>query len=315
MKQQESNKVNIAKHSSLSGINVLIDQSSRALLKFPMLEIIYDRFVEAVSLPMRETLNTDILLSSEAINSLRFNDYIQSEKNGSVFCIVKSRELSGHFMITLSTEVIFLFLSVLLGGEKKPTTIKTDIRPFTAIETEIIRYVIDIILRNLNNAFSSVIPLSSEVERLEIDKNIIKIAKPDEIVGRFRVNVKVNSVSGYFDVITPYSGLEPIKKVLSQLFLEDKVTQDPVWKDHLEREIKNTKVKLELVLDGAASRVAELLNLKVGNTVVLDKFAEEPLDVTVNGVKITMGKLGKTGDKVAIQLLDYINVAKFNHIL
>ena len=315
MKQQKNNKVDITKQPHLSGIGVLVDQSSRALLKFPTLELIYDRFVETVSLPVREALNTEVLLVSETISSLKFCDYIQNEKNGSVFCIVKSNELSGHFIITLSIELIFLFLSVLLGGGKKPTTIKSDVRPFTAIEMEIIKYMIEILLRNLNNAFSSVIPFYSEVERLEIDKNAVKIAKPDEIIGYFRVNVKINSVSGYFDIVTPYSTLEPIKKVLSQLFSEDKVAQDPVWQDHLEKELKNTKVKLELILDGAASRIAELLSLKVGNTVVLDKFAEEPLDVTVNGVKITMGKLGKAGDKVAVQLLDDINIAKFNHIL
>ena len=315
MKQQQNIKTNTTKQAPISGINVLIDKSTRALLKFPMLELIYDRFVETISLPMREALETEVIFSYEAISSLKFSDYIQNEKNGSICCIIKSGELSGNFMINLSTELIFLLLSVLLGGEKKPTTIKSDARLFTAIEMEIIKYLSEILLKNFNHAFSSITTFNSEIERLEIDKNTVKIAKTDEIVGCFRVNVRINSVSGYFDIVTPYSALEPLKKVLSQPFVEDKTAQDPLWQNHLERELKNTKVKLELILDGATSKIAELLNLKVGNTVVLDKFAEEPLDVTVNGVKITMGKLGKAGDKVAVQLLDDINIAKVNNIL
>ncbi|CAG7589319.1 MAG: flagellar motor switch protein FliM [Candidatus Midichloria sp.] len=314
MKKQQDD--NLKDNASKTGISALIDQRSRALLKFPMLDVIYDKFIEVITLPFREALNAEVLLETESIKSLKFSDYVQNEKSGSIFCIGKANKLSGYFMLNLSPDIVFLFLSILLGGnKKKPEGIKSDIRPFTAIEMEIIKYMLNIIFKNFNYAFSTVIPFHSEIERIEIDKNTIKIAKNEEAVGRIRTNLKINSAWGYFDIVFPYNSLESVKKVLSQSFLEDKIFQDPIWFDHFEKEIKNTKVKLELILDGAASKISELLNLKVGNTVVLDKFAEEPLYVSINGVKVTMGKLGKAGDKVAVQLLDDINIAKFNHIL
>ncbi|CAK6537354.1 MAG: Flagellar motor switch protein FliM [Candidatus Midichloria mitochondrii] len=314
MKKQQDD--NLKDNASRTGVSSLVDQGSRALFKFPMLDVIYDKFIEIIALPFREALNAEVLLETEFIKSLKFSDYIQNEKSGSVFCIGKANELSGHFMLNLSPDIVFLFLSILLGGNKKPEgIIKSDIRPFTAIEMEIIKYMLNIIFKNFNYAFSTVTPFRSEIERIEIDKNTIKIAKNEEAVGRIRTNLKINSAWGYFDIVFPYNSLESVKKVLSQSFLEDKISQDPIWFDHFEKELKNTKVKLELILDGAASKISELLNLKVGNTVVLDKLAEEPLYVSINGIKVTMGKLGKAGDKVAVQLLDDINIAKFNHIL
>jgi len=315
MKKQQEN--NLKDNKLKTGISALIDQNSRALLKFPVLDIIYDKFTTAISLPIREALGTEIILEPEPIKSLKFSDYMQKEQSGSIFCIVTSSELSGNFLLTLSPDMVFLFLSLLLGGSKKAETIKSDggLRPFTAIEMEIIKYMLEIILKNFNVAFSCIMPFHSDIEMIEIDKNSIKIAKQDEIVTRLKTNIKVNSAQGYFDIIFPYSSLESKKNILSRSFLEDKVSQDPIWFKHFEGELKNTKVKLELVLDGAVSKISELLNLKIGNTIVLDKFAEEPLDVTINGIKITMGKLGKAGDKIAVQLLDNINIAKFNHIL
>ncbi|WHQ46427.1 MAG: hypothetical protein MTP17_02845 [Candidatus Midichloria sp.] len=280
MKKQQDNS--LKDNASKTGISALIDQSSRALLKFSMLDVIYDKFIEVIALLLREALNVEVLLKTESIKSFKFSGYIQNEKSCSVFCIGKANELSGRFMINLSPDIVFSFLSILLGGNKKPKAIKSDIRAFTAIEMEIIKYMLNIIFKNFNNAFSSIIPFHSEIERIEIDKNTIKIAKHEEMLGRIRTNLKINLAWSYFDIVFPYNSLELVKKVLSQSFLEDKIFQDPIWFDHFEKELKNTKVKLELILDGVASKISELLNLKVSNTVVLDKFAEEPLYVSIN---------------------------------
>ena len=308
MKKQQDNK-------SKTGISVLIDQNAKTLLKFPMMDLICEKFVENMSFQLREALNIELLLELEPVKSIKFSDYMQKEQSGSIFCITSSSELLGNFMINLPSKIVFSFLSILLGGSKKIKSVELETRPFTAIEMEMIKHILEMIIKNLNFAFSIILPFSSKIERIETDKNMIKISKQEEVLIYFRVNIKIDTESCYFDVVFPYNALEPIKKILSQPFLGDKIIPDPNWSNHLERELKNTKVRLELILDGAVSKISELLNLKIGSTIVLDKFAEEPLDVTINGIKVSMGKLGKTEDKVAIQLLDDINIKKFNHIL
>ncbi len=83
----------------------------------------------------------------------------------------------------------------------------------------------------------------------------------------------------------------------------------------MEKELYNTNFILELVVDGAISSVRELLNLKVGNTLILDKMSNDLFSVLLNGVRISMAKLGKSGDKVAMQLVDEIDVSKHNSII
>jgi flagellar motor switch protein FliM len=303
-----------------SGISLLLSKGPNKLLnKMPGLEHIYELIVESLLLQFKEIFKSDISVKRDKIKVDNFENYLSTENNIAVFGISRSSELNGHFMINLSKEMVFTLISLLLGGAKKlklPKVAKNDISsPLTAIEIEIIKYTIDIILANLNSSFSSVLPLEAELVRLESDKNAAKIVKNDSSILSLRINLKIEEIENYFDILFPYSSIEPIKNKLMKNFPDEGGLQDPDWSEHFEKELQNTKVKLELALNDSASRIAELINFKIGHTIILNKLADDALDITINGLKVTIGKLGKSGNKVAVQLLDEINISKFNHIV
>lgn len=303
-----------------SGISLLLSKSPNKLLnKMPGLEHIYESIAESLLLQFKEIFKSDISVKKDKIKIDNFENYLSTENNIAVFGISRSSELNGHFMINLSKEMVFTLISLLLGGAKKlklPKMAKNDTsNPLTAIEIEIIKYTIDIILTNLNSAFSSVLPLEAELVRLESDKNAAKIVKNDSTILSLRINLKIQEIENYFDILFPYSSIEPIKNKLMKDFPDERGLQDPDWSEHFEKELQNTKVKLELALNDSASKIAELVNFKIGHTIILNKLADDALDITINGLKVTIGKLGKSGNKVAVQLLDEINISKFNHIV
>ena len=63
---------------------------------------------------------------------------------------------------------------------------------------------------------------------------------------------------------------EPIRDLLLQMFMGEKFGQDSVWERHLGREVHQTVVDIEAVLDEKPISLGEIMNLQVGSTIMLN---------------------------------------------
>ena len=82
---------------------------------------------------------------------------------------------------------------------------------------------------------------------------------------------------GEVAIMLPYATIEPIKKLLAKSFIGEKGTKDPIWLKHMEDEIANAEIDLQVLIDGKVSKMEEVVNMKVGSTLVLDTFANDEL--------------------------------------
>ncbi|WP_020563652.1 flagellar motor switch protein FliN [Methylosarcina fibrata] len=88
-------------------------------------------------------------------------------------------------------------------------------------------------------------------------------------------------------------------------------------KEHSSREAETNELNLDLVLDVPVAvsieigrtevDIKQLLELKPGSIVELDRYAGEPLDVFVNGTLVAHGEVAVTHEKFGIRLTDVIS--------
>jgi flagellar motor switch protein FliN/FliY len=87
-----------------------------------------------------------------------------------------------------------------------------------------------------------------------------------------------------------------------------------------EQPIDGTEINLDLILDVPVNisiemgrtqlNIRQLLKLRQGSIVELDRFAGEPLDVLVNGTLVAHGEVVVVNDKFGIRLTDIMSPAE-----
>lgn len=71
--------------------------------------------------------------------------------------------------------------------------------------------------------------------------------------------------------------------------------------------IRDIPVKLSMEIGHTRITIEELLKLGAGSVVELERMADEPLDVLVNGTLVAHGEAVVVGDRFGIRLIDVVS--------
>lgn len=66
--------------------------------------------------------------------------------------------------------------------------------------------------------------------------------------------------------------------------------------------ISHAEMELEVLVGSTREKISSIVNLKEGDILELDKYLEEPLDISINGVTIASGESMIINDKIAVRL-------------
>jgi flagellar motor switch protein FliM len=108
------------------------------------------------------------------------------------------------------------------------------------------------------------------------------------------------------EILLPHETLEPIRDLLSQIFIGEKFGQDTSWERYMSHEIRNASVGISALLDEKNVSLGDLVRLQVGSTILLDKEPNDDVQVKCGDVYIGKARLGRVGEKIAISLLEPI---------
>jgi flagellar motor switch protein FliM len=289
------------------GIFAILDKSTTAYEKLPMMEVVFDRMVRSLSTSLRNFTAENVDVSLHSMTSIRFEDYLNSIPLPALLIVFRAVEWENFGLVTVDSSQIYSMVDILLGGRKSNRPVRIEGRPYTTIEQEIVKRMVDIVLADMGNAFEPLSPATFQCERLETNPRFATISRPANpaLLVKFRVDM-TDDRGGLIEVLLPHTTLEPIRDLLLQMFMGENFGQDTVWEKHLGRELRSTKIELEAILREKKLTLKDIMSFKVGSTVLLDCTPEDEVVVRCGGIPITTGTLGKIGDKIAISINDTI---------
>ena len=295
------------KEDNNTGIQAMLDKALSSYERLPMLEVVFDRLVRMMSTSLRNLTSDNVDVSLESITSLRFGDYINSVPLPALLTIFKAVEWENYGMISANSQLVFSMLDVLLGGRRSSRTVKVEGRPYTTIEQDVVRKFTEVMLADMSAAFDPLSPVTFKYERQEINPRFATISRPANAAILVTLRVDMESRGGVLEIMLPYATLEPIKELLLQMFMGEKFGRDSIWEHHLGNEVRSTSVKMNAVLGSKMAMMKDIMNLKIGSTIVLDKEPEDEITLLCGGVQMLSGKLGKMGDHKAVKVTEIIN--------
>lgn len=296
-----------------SGIYAILDRSMMAYEKLPMLEVVFDRLVRMLSSSFRNFTSDNVDVSIDSMVSMRFDDYLNSIPLPALLVVFRAVEWENFGIITIDSSQIYSTVDILLGGRRTTKPVRVEGRPYTTIEQDIVKKMTDILLSDLSSSFDPLSPVSFMFDRIESNPRFAQITRPNSPVLLVRLRVEMEERGGMIEILLPHATLEPIRDLLVQLFMGEKFGQDSVWERHLGREVGQADIELEAVLDERKISLGEVVDLKIGSTILLDVSPEDPVRIRCGGIPVTTGQVGRVGDRIAIAVNE--DIRQFRELL
>jgi flagellar motor switch protein FliM len=288
--------------SDNSGIRSIIDSAMVSYERLPMLEIVFDRLVRLMTTSLRNFTSDNVEVSLDRITSVRFGDYLNSIPLPAILGVFKAEEWDNFGLITVNSSLIYSIIDVLLGGRRGQTAIRVEGRPYTTIETNLVKRMIEVVLADAELAFKPLSPVKFNIDRLETNPRFAAISRPANAAILVRLRIDMEDRGGNVELLLPYATIEPIRDVLLQMFMGEKFGRDPIWEGHLATEIGQAEIAVDAVLYEAKLPLKQLMKLQVGDTLTLELRPDALVTVRCGDVALTEGRMGRVGDRVAVRV-------------
>src|SRR5437763_5700928 len=285
-----------------SGIRAIIDSAMVSYERLPILEIVFDRLVRLMTTSLRNFTSDNVEVSLDRITSVRFGDYMNSIPLPAVLSVFKAEEWENFGLITVDSSLIYSIIDVLLGGRRGQTSLRIEGRPYTPIETNLVKRLVEVVLADAEQAFRPLSPVTFSIDRLETNPRFAAISRPANAAILVRLRIDMEDRGGNIELLLPYATIEPIRPVLLQMFMGEKFGRDPIWEGHFATEVAQAEIAVDAVLYEADIPLKQLMMLKVGDTLPLEMRADALVQVRCGNVLLTEGRMGRVGDRVAIRV-------------
>jgi flagellar motor switch protein FliM len=258
------------------------DRISRG--RMPTLDIIYERFIRLYRLSLSNALRKMASISIMSTDLMRFGEFVNTLSIPSCICIMRFESLKGPALIVFDSKLTYLLVDSFFGGNDRPYN-KVEGKEFTRIELSIMRKVIDFALKDFEEAWTPVHKTDISFSRIEVNPQFVGVVPPSDVIISTRLKVEVESTSGTINLVIPYSTIEPIKSKLSASFQNESDKADKEWIGKLQEHIMNTESTLLVNLGSASITVGDLINLNIGDVILLNQNADTDLNVFIEGVE------------------------------
>jgi len=285
-----------------SGIRAIIDSAMVSYERLPMLEIVFDRLVRLMTTSLRNFTSDNVEVSLDRITSVRFGDYLNSIPLPAILAVFKAEEWDNFGLFTVDSSLIYSIIDVLLGGRRGQTAIRIEGRPYTTIETSLVKRMVEVVLADAELAFRPLSPVKFDIDRLETNPRFAAISRPANAAILVRLRIDMEDRGGNIELLLPYATIEPIREVLLQMFMGEKFGRDPIWEGHLATEIGQAEIAVDAVLYEAQLPLRQLMKLSVGDTLTLELKPDAFVTVRCGDVTLTEGRMGRVGDRVAVRI-------------
>src|SRR5580700_4438212 len=285
-----------------SGIRAIIDSAMVSYERLPMLEIVFDRLVRLMTTSLRNFTSDNVEVSLDRITSVRFGDYLNSIPLPAILAVFKAEEWENYGLITVNSNLIYSIIDVLLGGRRGGHAIRVEGRPYTTIETNLVKRMIEVVLADAELAFKPLSPVKFNIDRLETNPRFAAISRPANAAILVRLRIDMEDRGGNIELLLPYATIEPIRGVLLQMFMGEKFGRDSTWEGHLATEIGMAEIAVDAVLYEAQLPLKQIMKLDVGDTLMLELKSDALVIVRCGDVTLTEGRMGRVGDRVAVRV-------------
>lgn len=267
--------------------------------RMPTMEIVNERFARNFRIGLFNFIRRSPEISVGTVAVQRYSAFLRELVVPTNFNLMAVRPLRGSGLIVCEPSIVFGIIDTLYGGVGRFQT-RIEGRDFSPTEQRVIQRLVDVIATEYKKAWQGIYPLELGYQRSEMQPQFANIATPSEIVVSTAFQLEIGELAGAIHICMPYATLEPIRDILYSATQGDSIEVDKRWVKVLSRDIQAAEVTLVAELARTELTVEQLLAMKPGDFIELDR--QPRIQASVDGVPLFECQYGTHNAKYAIRI-------------
>ncbi len=265
---------------------------------------IHREFSKAISLVLSGYLRMRVEIEIVSVDQLTYEEFVRSMPSPISVGVFEFEPLSGQILLGISFEVISCIVNRMLGGVG---AIDAQTRQLTDIEKALAKKVINIIIKQLEDSWNAIIPVSGKFISLDDNYQSIQVATAGEIVALLTFEVQIQGKHfGLFSICFPYPVLETVLGHLStqHIFQTKGLVASNDERMKMISKINTSNVDVRVQFGQCSITLDDFLQLSEGDILKLDNRVQDDLIVKINGEKKFFARPGTLKDKICVKITD-----------
>ena len=268
------------------------------------LQDIHREFSKQISMLLTGYLRMKVNVDVVSVDQLTNDEFVNSMPPSMSVGIFEFNPLPGQILFGITYEVLSCIVDRMLGGKGDASN---QYKELTDVETSLTKKIINIIIKTLNDSWTSIMPIEYAIVGLENGFQSVQVAAPGEIVALLTFEIQVNEKTfGLASLCFPYPVLETvIPHLTSQHIFQTKgIVATSEERQRMIHKLNPSMMDIRASFGSCEITLEEFMKLSVGDILKLDNTIDQDLIVKINGVKKFFARPGLLKDNVCVKITD-----------
>ena len=262
------------------------------------MQIVQDNLARGLTTVFAGALRAVATVTVRDLAQYTYDEYVRMVPNPTLLTMLSLDSGRVGAMLELPLPLAFAATELLLGGTgagEQPN------RPMTDLELALVRNIVDLMLPEFRMSFEPVMPIEPEIVGQESNPQFAQFASPSEMVVIVSFDVKLESATGTLRLCIPFAKLQPHFDALSAANSGGNVgALEERFRVH--EHLVASPVSVAATFRPAIASSRQIVELEIGDVVMLNHPTSMPLTVHVQGVTVYEATLGRVNRQLALQI-------------
>lgn len=207
-----------------------------------------------------------------------------------------------QILMEVSKPLSFIIIDRLLGGSGEEYS---HIRDYTDIELSLLSNMLKQLVKPMGSTWESTVEMKTDLTKIETNSRFLQSINYNDTVVIVVLNVTLNQSSGKITVCVPSTIIDEIHKKASLFSKNSNKKSDQSIEEQkaaIMDSLKSSNLTITGVLGNVNATLHDVVNIQVGDLIILDKNVSSDIDINVDGEKWFEGKWGTKKNKGVIKI-------------
>jgi len=263
---------------------------------------LHDKMARNLASDISSLMRSIVEVQLHSVDQMTYGEFLMSLPSPTSFNVFSLKPLDGKGVIEINPSIVFPMIDRILGGPGMP--FESD-REFTDIELNLLDQVLRVITQNMKDVWSPIMELYPVIEAKESSPNVVQIVAQNEIVIMVVMEIIIGQTSGMMNICYPVISIESLlPKLASRDLMLSETSSRKSRNKELKALLRGAKMELEAVLGYANLNMKEILDLKEGDIIKLNRPANDTVVVKVDGREKFIAEFGVRRYRRCIKIIE-----------
>jgi len=273
--------------------------------RLKMLDGVFENYARNMNSRFNGLMHTTCEIEVESAEEQRYYEFSNALTEGDVLTLAHLRynekTEDTPILLHVTTPLMLSMIDRLMGGEGDVDEELDPEYSFTDLELKMYEEIMQDMVSNMADSWSSYIPLEFLFGRVETNPTLVQPLGLDEIVVIMDLVVRFSNCDGHISVCLPGMMLTNLFSGISRRNTAPENT-DEASSQSIFESLRDTEIELVAEMCRTQLKVSDVYHLSVGDVIDLHRPKDTPVYVNIGGKHWFTGKMGVHNKNMAIKI-------------